>query len=184
MQRTPFNQMNCSIARTINVVGEWWTPLIVRDLALGISRFDALQRNLGISRKVLTQRLSGLIEDGIAERVAYQDRPPRYDYWLTEKGAELALALLPLQAWGDKWEFGGNGPITLTHSTCGHQTRATICCSECGGELNALNLVGEINPESTGPIAPEVPAALKRMAETRAAIEAALAASADPAESN
>lgn len=177
MQRTPFDQMNCSLARALDVVGEWWTPLIVRDLAIGISRFDALQRNLGISRKVLTQRLGALIDHDIAQRVPYQHNPERFDYWLTEKGAELALALLALQAWGDKWAFDGVGPVKITHTTCGHQTHAVLACAECGGEINAMNLVGEINPEAVNrSFAPEVPGALKRLAEARAAIEAAQSA--------
>ena len=89
MQRTSFEEMTCSIARTLTIVGEWWTPLIIRDIYGGITRFDALQRNLGISRKVLAQRLATLVEHGVIQRTAYQDRPRRYDYGLTEKGADL-----------------------------------------------------------------------------------------------
>src|SRR5687767_10713177 len=103
MPDSPFDEMACSVARTAAVIAERWTPLILRDLALGISRFDAIQRDLGISRKVLTERLAALIDEGIVQRVPYQEHPPRHDYWLTEKGVDLARVLIAMQVWGDKW---------------------------------------------------------------------------------
>jgi DNA-binding HxlR family transcriptional regulator len=92
----------CSIARTLEIVGERWTLLIVRDVFLGRRRFDQLQESLGVARNVLTGRLNRLVEEGILERVPYSDRPPRYEYRLTDKGLELNIALTALRQWGDK----------------------------------------------------------------------------------
>ncbi|MEP7024390.1 MAG: helix-turn-helix domain-containing protein, partial [Actinomycetota bacterium] len=89
MQRTQFGSMACSIARTLDVIGEPWSPLILRDVYVGISRFDQLQADLGISRKVLTERLKWLAEQGIVERREYSAHPPRHEYVLTAKGLEL-----------------------------------------------------------------------------------------------
>jgi DNA-binding HxlR family transcriptional regulator len=98
-----FDQMSCPIAQTLAVIGERWTPLILRDVAFGLTRFDTIQRELGISRKVLTERLAGLVEHGVLERTPYQEAPTRYDYTLTEKGADLCKVLLAMQAWGNRW---------------------------------------------------------------------------------
>ena len=97
-----YDGQNCSIARTLEVVGERWTLLIIRDVFLGRRRFDELQENLGIARNVLTDRLNRLVEEGILERVAYCERPARYEYRLTGKGLELNVALTALRQWGDK----------------------------------------------------------------------------------
>jgi len=141
MQRTSFEQWDCPIARTLDVVGEWWTPLVVRDLALGISRFDALQGNLGVSRKVLTQRLATLREHGVVERTPYQDNPVRYDYTLTEKGAELAMVLLAMRSWGVRWMLGGTPPsVVMRHDTCGEITEPVVACSGCGEPLRLADL--------------------------------------------
>jgi DNA-binding HxlR family transcriptional regulator len=157
--------MSCSVARTLDVVGDWWTPLIVRDLSLGISRFDVMQRNLGISRKVLTERLAGLLEHGVIERSAYQDNPVRYDYRLTEKGAGLALVLLAMRAWGDRWLFGDAGrPMLFRHEGCGAVTDPIPTCSECGDRLVPADLTPMLGPGfRPGPGTSEVPAAIERL---------------------
>jgi DNA-binding HxlR family transcriptional regulator len=97
-----YQGQNCSIARALEIVGERWTLLITRDVFLGLRRFDQLQESLGIARNVLTDRLNRLVEEGILERVPYSDRPPRYEYRLTDKGLELNVALTALRQWGDK----------------------------------------------------------------------------------
>jgi DNA-binding HxlR family transcriptional regulator len=94
---------NCSIARALEVVGERWTLLIVRDAFLGLRRFEQFQESLGIARNVLTDRLNRLVGEGILERVRYGERPERYEYRLTHKGRELNLALGGLRQWGDKY---------------------------------------------------------------------------------
>ena len=98
-----YEAQNCSIASALEVVGERWTLLIVRDVFLGLRRFDQFQESLGIARNVLTDRLNWLVNEGILERVLYSDRPERYEYQLTQKGRDLLLPLLALQQWGDKY---------------------------------------------------------------------------------
>jgi DNA-binding HxlR family transcriptional regulator len=98
-----YDGQNCSIARALEVVGERWTLLIVRDAFLGLRRFDEFQENLGIARNVLADRLNRLVEEGILERVRYSERPERYEYRLTAKGRELNIALAGLRQWGDKY---------------------------------------------------------------------------------
>src|SRR6201992_4428814 len=102
MQRTNFSDMACSIARTPDVIGEPCSPLILRDVFAGFTRFEQIRADLGISRKVLTERLNHLVEEGVLERRPY-DRRPRYEYVLTEKGAELVDLLMVMTGWGDKW---------------------------------------------------------------------------------
>jgi DNA-binding HxlR family transcriptional regulator len=94
---------NCSIARALEVVGERWTLLIVRDVFLGRRRFDQMQESLGIARNVLTDRLNKLVDEGILERVRYSDRPERFEYFLTPKGRDLNVALAGLRQWGDRY---------------------------------------------------------------------------------
>ena len=102
MLRRDYEGQNCSIARALEIVGERWTLLIIRDCFLGLRRFEELQQSLGIARNVLTDRLNRLVEEGILERVRYSERPERYEYRLTDKGRELDIALTGLRQWGDK----------------------------------------------------------------------------------
>lgn len=103
MLKRDYADQNCSIARALEVVGERWTLLIVRDAFLGLTRFDQFQESLGIARNVLTERLNRLVDEGVLERVRYNDRPERYEYRLTDKGQELRLALAGLRQWGDTY---------------------------------------------------------------------------------
>jgi DNA-binding HxlR family transcriptional regulator len=98
-----YHGQNCSVARALELVGERWTLLIVRDAFLGLRRFEQFQESLGIARNVLTDRLNRLVEEGILERVRYSERPERYEYRLTQKGRDLNLALTTLRQWGDKY---------------------------------------------------------------------------------
>src|SRR5215469_10795766 len=102
MLRNDYEGQNCSIARALEIVGERWTLLIVRDAFLGLRRFDEFQASLGIARNVLSDRLGRLVEEGILERVRYRQRPERYEYRLTRQGRELNVALAGLRQWGDK----------------------------------------------------------------------------------
>jgi DNA-binding HxlR family transcriptional regulator len=103
MLKRDYEGQNCSIARALEVVGERWTLLIVRDAFLGFRRFDEFQANLGIARNVLTDRLNRLVDEGILERVRYSEHPERYEYRLTQKGRDLNIALAGLRQWGDKY---------------------------------------------------------------------------------
>lgn len=138
MQRTQFAGMACSIARTLDVIGEPWSPLILRDVFVGINRFDQIQEDLGISRKVLTQRLKWLVETGVLERREYSAKPPRLAYVLTAKGLELCDLLLVMVSWGDRWTTGAAGPpVLFRHHACGQTSEAELSCSLCHQPMRA-----------------------------------------------
>jgi DNA-binding HxlR family transcriptional regulator len=103
MLKRDYEGQNCSVARALEVVGERWTLLIIRDAFLGLRRFEQFQEDLGIARNVLTDRLNRLVEEGILERVPYSERPARYEYRLTPKGRDLNIALAGLRQWGDRY---------------------------------------------------------------------------------
>ena len=111
--------MACSVAQSLEIIGEWWTPLILRDAFLGVTRFGDFQERLGIARNVLATRLDTLIEHDILTRVPYQDRPVRYDYRLTKKGRDLWLVIAAMREWGDRWEAPNGPPVEIVHTTCG-----------------------------------------------------------------
>ncbi|WP_406289018.1 winged helix-turn-helix transcriptional regulator [Embleya sp. NBC_00896] len=146
MRRKSFEEMHCSVAQFLEVGGEWWTMLIVRDAFLGVTRFDDFHERLGISRNVLTQRLEHLIEHGVLERQAYQDKPVRYDYRLTEKGRALWPVLNAMRQWGDTWAAPDGPPLIVTHTTCGRPTTALHICSECGEQLTSHELRAKPGP--------------------------------------
>ena len=103
MLKREYEGQNCSLARALEIVGERWTLLIIRDVFLGIRRFDELQESLGVARNVLTDRLNRLVGEGVLERVPYSERPTRYEYRLTAKGRDLSVALSGLRQWGDRY---------------------------------------------------------------------------------
>lgn len=109
MRRTRFDQDVCPIARTTDLLGDWWTPVVLRTVLFGVNRFEDLQTNLGVSRTTLTQRLNRLVGEGMLERVQYQPNPPRYEYLPTKKGREFFDVLAAMWTWGDRWMFDG-GP--------------------------------------------------------------------------
>ena len=140
MQRTDFGAMTCSIARTLDVIGEPWSPLVLRDVWVGLSRFDQIQADLGISRKVLTERLDHLVHHGVVERRPYDNRP-RYEYVLTPKGTELVDLLMVMAGWGDRWQAGAAGPPTLyRHHACGQVSSVDLRCNHCGEPMHALDV--------------------------------------------
>ena len=121
----------CSIAATLEAVGDRWTLLILRDLLRGVRRFEALHRDLGIARNLLTDRLHRLTELGIVHRVPYQDRPVRHEYRLTAKGADLSPALVALMHWGDRWYATDGPPTLLVHDVCGTTLDQAVSCPAC-----------------------------------------------------
>jgi DNA-binding HxlR family transcriptional regulator len=125
----------CSAARALEVIGERWTILIVRDAFLGVRRFDDFQRSLGIARNVLQGRLERLVENGILERVRYQERPERFEYRLTEKGLDLWPVVVSLLAWGDRHMAPDGPPVVLEHRGCGGRVNDRRICEACGALL-------------------------------------------------
>jgi DNA-binding HxlR family transcriptional regulator len=139
----------CSAARALEVVGERWTMLIVRDAFLGVRRFDDFQRELGVARNVLADRLNRLVEEGILERRAYQERPERFEYRLTEKGIDLWPVLVSLMKWGDRHDPAEDGPPTLiVHRDCGGEVDAHLRCERCGAEVDARSAAAKPGPGS------------------------------------
>lgn len=155
MQHTSLGDWNCSIARTLDVVGEWWTLLILRDAFRGAHRFDDFLDGLGLARSVLTTRLHKLTEHGVLERRAYSEHPPRQEYYLTEKGSALFPVIAALLEWGDTWVPTPAGPpAELVHS-CGNVTRPVLTCPHCRAEVSAANTrtvpgPGSLSRESPG----------------------------------
>jgi DNA-binding HxlR family transcriptional regulator len=141
MKRSTLRHHPCSIARALDVAGEWWTPLILRDVAYGVRRFGEIQDDLGISANILTDRLDALLAEGLLETEVYQERPRRHEYRLTQKGAELLPALLALMQWGDRWMWPrGEGPVRVVHGECGHDARVQLRCDHCGREVDPAEL--------------------------------------------
>lgn len=140
MQRTDFGEMACSIARTLDVIGEPWSPLILRDVWVGMNRFEQIQADLGISRKVLTERLNHLVDSEILERRPYDNRP-RFEYVLTERGTELVDMLMVMVGWADKWLAGTAGPPVLyRHHACGEISNVDLRCAHCGEPMHARDV--------------------------------------------
>jgi DNA-binding HxlR family transcriptional regulator len=135
MRRTSFQDVNCSVAQCLEIVGEWWSLLIVRDAFLGVRRFDDFAARLGISRSVLNQRLSGLVEAGVLDRVRYSEHPPRDEYRLTDKGRDLWGVITAMRQWGDRWAAPDGPPVEVVHIACGHLSEARFTCSHCGEAL-------------------------------------------------
>lgn len=128
----------CSIARTLSILGDRWTMLILRNAFMGMRRFDDFQQNLGVTRHVLSERLKRLVEHGILAKAPYFDRQERFEYRLTEKGLELYPILLSMSKWADKWMDEGQGaPIQYVHKSCEKPFQPVLVCSECGEEVHA-----------------------------------------------
>jgi DNA-binding HxlR family transcriptional regulator len=132
-----YDGQNCSIARALELVGERWTLLILRDAFLGIRRFDDFQRDLGIARNVLRDRLERLVEEGVLERRPYQERPLRHEYRLTEKGIDLWPVLVSLVHYGDRWYAPDGPPRLIVHRGCGGTGDDRRTCTRCGAPVEA-----------------------------------------------
>jgi DNA-binding HxlR family transcriptional regulator len=141
----------CPVAGSLEVVGERWTLLIVRDVFLGIRRFEDLQRDLGVARNVLQARLERLVENGILIKRPYQERPLRCEYRLTEKGADLWPVLVALLRWGDRYTIEGERPMILQHRACGGELDDRRRCTACGADVSVTEAIavrtGATRPE-------------------------------------
>jgi DNA-binding HxlR family transcriptional regulator len=140
VEHKSFAGMHCSVAQCLEVVGEWWTMLIVRDAFLGVTRFDEFQQRLGISRNILNQRLAHLAEHGVLQKVPYSEHPPRYEYRLTAKGRDLWPVLTAMRQWGDQHAAPDGPPLQMIHNECGEVTDAVMTCSHCGGRLTVRDV--------------------------------------------
>lgn len=146
LKRTYDNQ-TCSIAGTLELIGERWTILILRDVFLGIRRFDDLQRELGIARNVLRDRLNLLVDEGILEKCRYQERPERFDYRLTEKGIDLWPVMYSIMRWGDKHQVAGAHPPTVVeHRDCGGPIDEHRICERCGTAVGPRDVIAMPGP--------------------------------------
>jgi DNA-binding HxlR family transcriptional regulator len=147
MKRTPFSEWPCSVARTVDLLGDWWTPLVLREAYYGTRRFEDFQRNLAIGRNILTQRLTRLVDEGLFDRVPYHDRPLRHEYVLTTKGRDFFPVLAAMWAWGDKWLGDPDGPpVVMIHKSCGHQTHAEVVCAHCHEPLEVRDVRSALGP--------------------------------------
>jgi len=154
MKRTQFADQPCSVARAMDIVGELWAFMIIRNVFLGVRRFEGLRANLAISRKVLTDRLELLVARGILDRRQYQDRPPRHEYRLTPMGVDLFPVLMALARWGDRWlDAGAGAPIEFVHRKCGQATTARVVCAHCGEDIGAHNVQPRLGPGGQMPYA-------------------------------
>ena len=155
MRWEQLGEQPCSLARTLAVVGDRWTLLVLRECFMGVRRFDEFEKRMGITRHVLADRLKHLVENGVLVKSAYQQRPLREEYRLTAKGHDLYPAVLALVNWGDRHLSGEEGqPIRHIHKTCGHEVQGVLVCSECGEPLQARDMSLREAPEMEGKLLP------------------------------
>lgn len=141
MRWDEIGDVTCSVARSLSVVGDRWTLLVLRDAFLGIRRFDDFQASLGTTRHRLADRLKKLVAHGVLERRKYQDRPARHEYRLTERGRDLYPVVVSLTRWGDRWMSGDAGrPVELVHRACDHVIEPVLSCSHCREPIHARNV--------------------------------------------
>jgi DNA-binding HxlR family transcriptional regulator len=147
MLRSDYEGQLCSIARTLELIGERWTILVIREVFMGRRKFSEMQRSLGVARNVLTARLDRLVDEDILERRPYSERPARYEYFLTEKGLDLWPVMISLLHWGDRHLAAEDGPpMLIRHKGCGGLVDDRGYCSECGKRLNARDAYKEYGP--------------------------------------
>ena len=137
---------SCSIQRTLDVIGDRWTLLILRDIFRGVRRFSRIRDDLGIAKNLLTDRLATLVETGVVEKVPYQERPVRHEYRLTDKGRALSPALVALMRWGDVWCFDTGAPTELVHHDCGTRVELQPWCTHCNGPIPPARISSRPGP--------------------------------------
>ena len=142
MKWNELGNVHCPVARSLSILGDRWTLLIIRNAFLRTRRFDDFQKQLGITRHLLTDRLNRLVEKDIMKKVLYQEAPKRYEYRLTESGIALYPVLLVLSNWGNNWlnDNSSHPPLEFIHTPCGHKTTPQLRCSECNEEIHARDM--------------------------------------------
>lgn len=158
-----YSQQVCSVAATLEVVGDPWTLLILRDAFSGVRRFEQWQDGLGVARNVLAARLKTLVGHGVLEKRAYSDHPPRFEYLLTAKGRDLFAVLLTMADWGDKHVYGHLGcPARFTHKTCGKVFSPGLVCETCGEAVGPMDLTRS-RGDATATVAEALAEAVERV---------------------
>jgi len=142
MRWAEIESVRCSVARTLSVVGDRWTLLILREAFIGTRRFDEFRSRTGAARHLVAERLNHLVDHGVMERRQYSDRPPRHEYRLTAKGRDLYPVIVALMTWGDRWMDDGDGPpATLTHRACGTTATPALVCAGCGEPIDSREML-------------------------------------------
>ena len=145
MSRSNLPSHTCTIARAVAQVGDEWTLLIVREMFLGTRRFDDFLRLIGMSSHLLTRRLKKLEAEGVIRRAPYSERPPRYEYQLTEKGLDLWAVIIALKQWGDRWLGTDDTPVHITHIACGKVVRPHMTCPDCSKRIEAHDAEAQLS---------------------------------------
>lgn len=143
-----YDSQNCSVARSLEVVGDRWTMLVIRSAFQGVRRFDDFQDVLGVARNVLTDRLNRLCDEGIMRRVPYQQRPERHEYRLTRKGVELWPAVMTLMMWGDRHYAPDGPPLVIGHRDCDGTLTPAFTCDSCGAQLGPADVEPRPGPSA------------------------------------
>ncbi|MDQ3993022.1 MAG: helix-turn-helix transcriptional regulator [Actinomycetota bacterium] len=149
MSLTDWDRDNCAVERTLSVIGDRKTLLVLREAFLGVRRFDQLRRNTGLARNILSDRLNTLVANGILRRELYQERPPRHEYRLTRKGVDLYPVLITLMEWGTRYGEIDEPAILLEHRSCGAIMMPRLACPECGEPLTAHDVRAVPGPGAT-----------------------------------
>jgi DNA-binding HxlR family transcriptional regulator len=145
-----YPEQDCSAAYALEFIGERWTLLLIRDILAGFRRFDQMQESLGIARNVLAARLERLVEEGILERRPYSERPPRHEYFLTEKGLDLWPILIAMMRWGDRYgEWPDGPPLVVVHKECGGRMDDRRICERCGKRMTVRDARAVPGPGAT-----------------------------------
>ncbi len=147
MSRADLAQNACTAARTIELFGDEWTLMILREMFLGGRRFDDLQRQTGASPHILSQRLKRLESIGVLRRETYSAHPPRHEYRLTEKGRDLWPVVVSMKLWGDKWLGHGVTPVEIIHKSCGRPVIPRMTCPDCSQPMAAHDARTRLSPE-------------------------------------
>jgi DNA-binding HxlR family transcriptional regulator len=146
MRSSQLAKMTCTIARSVDVIGDPWTIMIMKELFLGQRRFDDIQMYTGMSPHLLSVRMKKLEKVGVVQRRAYQQRPSRYEYRLTEKGIGLWPILVAFKDWSARWGRWPKGePLDIRHKACGHVTALKVVCSHCDEPINARDVRQEMS---------------------------------------